>query len=78
MALTTMAPREVAQTLGIRLDAVYSLIWAGKLHADKLDGRWSIPRAAVEARLNSRTRRKAPCTAPEHVERTKGEVEQER
>jgi excisionase family DNA binding protein len=76
MALTTMAPREVARTLGIRLDAVYSLIWAGKLPADKVEGQWSISRAAVEARLASKTRRKAPSANQEHVELTKSEVEQ--
>lgn len=49
-----LSPREVAQRLCVRLDSVYSLIWAGKLKAHKLDGRWRIPVEAVEARLRQR------------------------
>jgi excisionase family DNA binding protein len=49
-----LSPREVAQRLCVRLDSVYSLIWAGKLKAHKLDGRWRIPVEAVEARLKQR------------------------
>ena len=48
------SPREVAQMLQIRLDAVYSLIWAGKLEAHKLDGRWRIPAEAVDLRLKTK------------------------
>jgi excisionase family DNA binding protein len=54
MAMATMSPREVAQTLGIRLDAVYSLIWAGRLRAEKQDGRWLVSRGAVDARVQDR------------------------
>lgn len=49
-----MTPREAAQELGLRLDSIYSLVWAGKLPARKQDGRWLIPAAAVEARLKAR------------------------
>ena len=49
-----LSPREAAQRLCIRLDHVYSLIWASKLKARKLDGRWRIPVEAVEARLRQR------------------------
>ena len=48
------SPREVAQMLQIRLDAVYSLIWAGTLEAHKLDGRWRIPAEAVDLRLKTK------------------------
>ena len=51
---TTVNPREVAQMLGIRLDAVYSLIWAGRLPAEKGDGRWLVSLAAVDAMLKSK------------------------
>lgn len=49
-----LSPREVAKRLHIRLDSVYSLIWAGKLRAHKSDGRWRIPSDAVEVRLRQR------------------------
>jgi excisionase family DNA binding protein len=49
-----LSPREVAQRLRVRLDSVYSLIWAGKLKAHKLDGHWRVPVEAVEARLKQR------------------------
>jgi excisionase family DNA binding protein len=49
-----LSPREIAQRLCVRLDSVYSLIWAGKLKAHKLDGRWRISVEAVEARLRQR------------------------
>jgi excisionase family DNA binding protein len=54
MAMATMSPREAAQTLGIRLDAVYSLIWAGRLLAEKQNGRWLVSRGAVDARARDR------------------------
>ena len=46
-----LSPREAAQHLGVRLDSLYALIWVGRLEAHKLDGRWRIPLASVEARL---------------------------
>ncbi len=47
---THLMPREAARILGIRLDSLYPLIWAGKLAAKKSEGRWLIPRSEVEAR----------------------------
>ena len=55
-----MEPKKAAQVLGIRLDGVYSLIWAGRLEAHKLDGRWRIPAHAVEARLRARREHGTP------------------
>jgi len=49
-----LSPREAAQRLRIRLDSVYSLIWAGKLQAHKLDGRWRVSLEAVDVRLKER------------------------
>jgi excisionase family DNA binding protein len=49
-----LSPREAAQQLRVRLDSVYALIWAGKLKAHKLDGRWRIPGDALKARLERR------------------------
>lgn len=57
MARAELKPREAAQRLGIRLDNVYALIWAGKLEARRVDGRWLIPSEAVEARRKMREQR---------------------
>ena len=43
--------RKAARRLGLRLDSLYALLWAGKLPGRKKEGRWVIPTAAVEARL---------------------------
>lgn len=40
---TQLTPRQAAKRLGVGLDYIYSLIWAGKLKARKRDGRWVIP-----------------------------------
>jgi len=55
-----LTPRAAAQRLCISLDSVYSLVWAGKLLANKRDGRWAIPLAAVEARVKAREVRQRP------------------
>lgn len=47
----TMSPRAAALRLNRRLDAVYALIWAGRLKARKSNGRWLVECAAVEDRL---------------------------
>jgi excisionase family DNA binding protein len=39
--------------LGIRLDSIYSLIWAGRLEAKKVGGCWLIPASAVEERMTT-------------------------
>jgi excisionase family DNA binding protein len=48
------SPRQAAVRLGIRLDNLYALIWAGKLSAQKHDGRWLIDASALEQRLRSK------------------------
>lgn len=55
----TVSAREAAQLLGIRLDAVYGLIWATRLAAVKRDGRWFVDRAAVDTRAKGRAARDA-------------------
>ena len=52
-------PRGVAQNLGIRLDAVYNLIWSGKLQATKQDGRWLVSTRSVNERLRARKAKEA-------------------
>jgi excisionase family DNA binding protein len=46
-----LTPREAAVKLGISLNAVYALLWAGKLHANRAENRWQIPSSEVEERL---------------------------
>jgi excisionase family DNA binding protein len=43
-----------ARKLGCTLRYVYDLLYAGRLKAEKVTGRWQIPVAEVEARLRKR------------------------
>lgn len=45
---------ETARKLGITLDALYRLIYAGRLPARKRGRRWMIPSEAVQTRLKSK------------------------
>jgi excisionase family DNA binding protein len=47
---------QAARKLGISLDAVYRLLYSGKLEGSKNDGKWHIPTATVEDRLRKRGR----------------------
>ena len=49
-----ISPREAAKRLGVRLDYVYSMLWAERLAARKQEGRWFVSSGAVEARLKER------------------------
>jgi excisionase family DNA binding protein len=50
----TLSVPAAARQLGFTLKYVYDLVYAGKLKAQKVDGRWQIPIAEVEARLRKR------------------------
>jgi predicted site-specific integrase-resolvase len=52
---THISPREAAHTLGIRLDSLYSLLWAGKITAEKHNGRWRVCAESVDQRRAQRT-----------------------
>ncbi len=54
---TEIRASDACRTLGITLDALYRLLYAAKLPARKVDGRWLIPAEAVEARLKAREAR---------------------
>lgn len=45
---------EAARKLGVSLNHVYSLVWAGKLNARKVKDQWRIPVEAVEARRTAK------------------------
>jgi excisionase family DNA binding protein len=47
--------------LGITIDALYRLIYAGKLPARKAGRRWLISASAVEERLKAREERDSKC-----------------
>ena len=51
--------RAAARELGVTLSHAYALIWAGRLQARQVGGRWKIPRAAVEERLRRRRKRQS-------------------
>jgi excisionase family DNA binding protein len=46
--------REAATRLNFSFKHVYELVYAGKLPATKVWGRWQIPVRAVEARVKAR------------------------
>ena len=54
-----LTPREVSRLLGIGLDFTYKQIWAGKISADKKDGRWIIPSEVIAERMRQRTAKAA-------------------
>ena len=56
--MTEINALDACRTLGITLDALYRLIYAAKLPARKVDGRWLIPSEAVEVRLKAREARR--------------------
>jgi excisionase family DNA binding protein len=45
---------EAARRLGVALTYVYSLLWAGKLKARKVNRQWRISADAVESRRKAR------------------------
>ncbi len=50
---------QATRRLGITLDALYRLIYAGRLQARKKDRRWRISALAVAERLETRRKRDA-------------------
>jgi len=53
-----ISPRQTARLLGVRLEEVYNLLWAGKLKGRKADGRWLICETEVRQRAQRRLRGK--------------------
>jgi excisionase family DNA binding protein len=43
-----------ARKLGCTLRYVYDLVYAGRIKAEKITGRWRIPVTEIEARLKKR------------------------
>jgi hypothetical protein len=55
MPTATLSTRQAAHALGIRLDSLYALLWAGKLTAEKRDGRWHVCAESVDRRRAQRS-----------------------
>jgi excisionase family DNA binding protein len=55
MAEQDISVSEAARRLGVALSYVYSLLWAGKLDARKVNRQWRVSIEAVEARLKRRS-----------------------
>jgi predicted site-specific integrase-resolvase len=55
MSNPTLSPRQAAHALGIRLDSLYALLWAGKITAEKRDGRWRVCAESVDRRRAQRS-----------------------
>ena len=49
-----LTAQQATRKLGITMDALYRLIYAGRLPARKEGKRWMIPLNAVEARIKQR------------------------
>jgi excisionase family DNA binding protein len=47
-----------ARRLGFTLKYVYDLVYAGRLQATKVAGRWQIPEAAIDARMKRKEQQK--------------------
>jgi excisionase family DNA binding protein len=54
-----VSPNAAARRLGISVDYLYKLLWAGKLQGQKINERWRVPLAAIEDRLKQREERGA-------------------
>jgi predicted site-specific integrase-resolvase len=52
-----LSPAETARKLGISLEYAYRQIWAGRLPANKREGRWYVPSSEVERRVKERLTR---------------------
>ena len=57
MEKTELTPREASRKLRVSLYFVYQLLWSGKLPGKKVGKSWAIPKDAIDARLNERTKR---------------------
>jgi excisionase family DNA binding protein len=54
MSETEITVAEAARRLGVAIPYLYSLVWAGKLKAHKVNKQWRISAEAVETRLKLR------------------------
>jgi hypothetical protein len=52
-----MTATQVSGALGITMDSIYRLLYAGKLKGRKFDGRWIISAESVEARIKAKEAR---------------------
>jgi excisionase family DNA binding protein len=60
----TFTVREAAEALGVEIDRVYSLLWSGRLDAEKIEGVWAISVESVHKRKAALRRH---AGSPQHV-----------
>lgn len=58
MSKRQLSAIQAARVAGIRLDALYSLLWVGKIPAQRVDGRWRIAESDLRAYIEKRDVRK--------------------
>jgi hypothetical protein len=63
MTRKKIGPREAARQRGISMQAIYALIWTGKLRAEKKDGRWWIDVRDLQKSTRQRRRRQPAAIA---------------
>jgi len=56
MKSKTVSVPEAARTLGMCLEGVYRLLYAGRLEARKVEGKWRISEVAVQTKAKERNR----------------------
>ena len=50
----TLSVREAAAELRVGVTQVYTLLWDGRLRAQKIDGQWRISKDSVQERLREK------------------------
>jgi excisionase family DNA binding protein len=55
MAEQEISVAEAAHRLGVAISYLYSLVWAGKLPARKVNRQWRVSAEAVESRQKARS-----------------------
>ena len=52
-----MSPVDLCKASGASLSLIYSLVWSGKIKAEKLAGKWSIPESEAARFIAARQER---------------------
>lgn len=64
----TVGATEAARRLGVSLQQVHRLLWAGTLAADKVNGRWQVPISEIEKRARRQEQRNNYSSVPQQIE----------
>ena len=58
MNVKDLSPREASNDIGMAINNFYTLLWNGRIRANKKDGKWRIPRAEVQRIMREREARR--------------------